>query len=88
LKANANSTARVVLSALALKVNLSKEDLYGQAIGMAFYGLQGMSSDCAEGRAVLSALATKLLASKNNLSSQEIGNTFYGLQGLGWILFQ
>jgi outer membrane murein-binding lipoprotein Lpp len=76
------SEVLAVLSALAIKVGACKEDLSAQAIGNAFYGLQGMSSDVSEVRAVLSALAIKVGACKEDLSAQNIGNAFYGLQGM------
>jgi hypothetical protein len=59
--------------------------LKAQAVGNALYGLQGMSSECAEVRDVMSALAIKIRSCKEDLDAQHVGNGLYGLQGLMWI---
>lgn len=40
----------------------------------ALYGLNGMTTDCAELRALLTAVAERIDANKGKLDSQEIGN--------------
>jgi hypothetical protein len=63
-------------------VQSSREEINAQAIGNAFYGLQGMSSESSEVRTVLSALAKKVSMCSEDLTVQEIGNALYGLQGM------
>jgi hypothetical protein len=79
---NINSKEEVIrdlLQTVATMITDWSDELNSQDISMAFYGLQGMSSDSAEVCAVLSALAIKVRACKH-LDSQAIRNTFYGLQ--------
>jgi hypothetical protein len=56
--------------------------LSAQNIGIALYGLQGMSSEVAEVRAMLQALTAKVQGSTEMLSAQNIGIALYGLQGM------
>ena len=53
-----------------------------KGIGIALYGLQGMSSDEKEVRNLLGVLVPILSSSDAVLSSQKIGNALYGLQSM------
>ena len=81
-KLPAEAPVLVVLSEIINKINASRAELNGQAIGNALYGLQGMDSSHTEVRQLLKALTTKINASRAELNGQEIGNALYGLQGM------
>ena len=51
-----------------------RQQLGGQGIADALFGLSGMTTDCAELRAVLQAVSKRIDATRGKLDPQEIGN--------------
>ena len=57
------------------------EDLNGQGVGNALYGLQSLD-DSKDVRELVAILASKVQNCRGKLNSQSVGNALYGLQGL------
>lgn len=54
--------------------------LSGKVIGMALYGLRGMSSEYIEAKALLAVMLPSIVVTTKKLDGQFIGNSLYGLQ--------
>ena len=71
-----------MLCALSRKIRESSQEMNGQAIGSALYGLQNMKSDSAEFLSVLNALEVKIEESSRVMEGKPIGNLSYDLQNM------
>ena len=65
-----------------MKLQVSNTVFQPQAISNALYGLQGMSSDCAEVRALLSVLTSRIESCIEPLTAQQMCDAIYGLKGM------
>jgi hypothetical protein len=73
---------RLLIHALAIKVQNSTTELVAQAVGNALYGCQMMTSDHEEVRYMLNVLAIKVGQCNEPLEAQNVGNALYGLRGM------
>ena len=73
---------RMLVQALAAKIELSWKLLSSQHLANCMFGLQGLSSAESEVRALVHALVPKILACRDELSAEQICHALYGLQNL------
>ena len=73
---------RILVQALAAKIELSWKLLSAQHLANCLFGLQGLSTSEAEVRALIHALVPKILACRDELSAKQISNAIYGLQNV------